>query len=76
MAIKVNQNMLGLAIKEHGNGKGSVLAKKMGVHKSYISKIRKHDKPVGGKFMKELMDITGFSFSTLFYYEEKGGKIK
>lgn len=74
MAIKVKKEMLDLAIKEYGEGKAYILAQKMGIHTSYISGIRKHNKPVGAKFIRKFMNIMRLSFDSLFYYEEEEEK--
>lgn len=68
MGIKVYQDMLNLALKEYGEGKIDILAKKMGVHPSYIYKVRKHDVSVNKKFIKGMMSLMNLGFSSLFYY--------
>jgi len=71
MGIKVQRKMLEYAVKEYGNGKISLLAKKMGISQSYIYKVLKYDIPIGNRFIKAFIELTGLSFSALFYYSEK-----
>ena len=71
MGIKVQKEMLAYIIKEHGDGKVAVLADKMGVSPKYVYRVLKDNIPVGNKFIKGLMELTGLSFSALFYYQEE-----
>lgn len=49
--------MLEYILKEHGDGK--------------VSRVLKDNIPVGNKFIKGLMELTGLSFTALFYYSEE-----
>jgi len=68
MGIKVQRTMLEYILKEHGDGKVSILAEKMGVSPKYVYRVLKDNIPVGNKFIKGLMKLTGLGFSALFYY--------
>ncbi len=71
MGIKVQRTMLEYILKEHGDGKVSILAEKMGVSPKYVYRVLKDNIPVGNKFIKGLMKLTGLGFSALFYYSEE-----
>ena len=74
MGIKVQRTMLEYILKEHGDGKVSILAEKMGVSPKYVYRVLKDNIPVGNKFIKGLMKLTGLGFSALFYYSEEEEK--
>jgi len=71
MGVKVQKTMLSYILKEHGEGKILTAAKKIGVSPDYLYKVVNHDIPVGDRFIKGLMKLTGLDFSALFYYSEK-----
>ena len=74
MGIKVQKSMLEYVLREHGDGKVAVLAEKMGVSPKYVYRVLKDNIPVGNKFIKGLMELTGLSFTALFYYSEEEEK--
>jgi len=74
MGIKVQKSMLEYILREHGGGKVAVLAEKMGVSPKYVYRVLKDNIPVGNKFIKGLMELTGLSFTALFYYSEEEEK--
>jgi len=74
MGIKVQKTMLEYVLREHGDGKVAVLAEKMGVSPKYVYRVLKDNIPVGNKFIKKLMELTGLSFTALFYYSEEEEK--
>jgi len=74
MGIKVQKSMLEYILREHGGGKVAVLAEKMGVSPKYVYRVLKDNIPVGNKFIKGLKELTGLSFTALFYYSEEEEK--
>ena len=74
MGIKVQKTMLEYVLREHGDGKVAVLAEKMGVSPKYVYRVLKDNIPVGNKFIKGLQELTGLSFTALFYYSEEEEK--
>lgn len=74
MGIKVQKSMLEYVLREHGDGKVAVLAEKMGVSPKYVYRVLKDNISVGHKFIKGLMELTGLSFTALFYYSEEEEK--
>ena len=70
MGVKVQEKMLDYAIKEYGGGKIAPLAKKMGITPEYIYQVKNRNISVGNKFIKAFIELTGLSFSALFYYPE------
>lgn len=71
MSIKVQRSVLEYILSQYGEGKVSILAKKIGITPIYLYKVIRSDIPVGNKFIKGLMKLTNLSFSALFYYSEK-----
>ena len=70
MGVKVQEKMLDYAIKEYGGGKIAPLAKKMGITPEYIYQVKNRNISVGNKFIKAFIELTGLSFSALFYYPD------